>query len=184
LPTRWLLGSPVLLGRAHRYPLQAHLLILCAVGQHGAEAHLRFFCTFETRSRRGSPLCGSRTPRGSLCPPAGGDLTHGGNLTRRSGYLISYPAISFAFPRTKDQFGAASLSGPRGRYGFLVDQVLLHVKPAPVELGTRTPGGDPVAEISLAIRPSCLCPRYRSFHCSGPVSGCAWAPFPQQHPER
>ena len=142
------------------------------------------FVLLKPGGQRGSPLCDSRAPRGSLCRPAGGDPTHGGNLTRRSGYLISYPAISVAFPKIKDQFSAASLSGPRGRYGFLVDQVLLHVKPAPVEPGTSTPGGDPVAEISLAIRPSCLCPRYRSFHRSGPVSGCAWAPVLQQHPAR
>jgi hypothetical protein len=48
LPTRWLLGSPLVLGRAH-HPLKAHLL--CAVGQQGAKLDLKPFCR-SSRARR------------------------------------------------------------------------------------------------------------------------------------
>ena len=45
-----LLGRPLVLGRAHRYPLKAHLLV-CAVGQQGAELDLKPFCR-SSRARR------------------------------------------------------------------------------------------------------------------------------------
>ncbi len=41
LLTRWLLGSPGVLGRAHRHPLEAYLSR--AVGQQGAELDLKPF---------------------------------------------------------------------------------------------------------------------------------------------
>jgi hypothetical protein len=61
LPTRWLLGSPGVLGRAHYHPLEAHLL--CAVGQQGTESNLGRFCTLMSLSNVSS-LC--RFPRTNL----------------------------------------------------------------------------------------------------------------------
>ena len=56
LLTRCFLGSPGVLGRAHRHPLQAHLL-LCAVGQQGAEPQLARVCITErTRACQTDPL--------------------------------------------------------------------------------------------------------------------------------
>ena len=50
LLTRYLLGSQGVLGRAHRHPLEAHLL-LCAVVQQGAELDFKPSCR-SSRARR------------------------------------------------------------------------------------------------------------------------------------